>query len=222
MANDYKNNRRDNNRAAYNNLVGEGSGGHIPPQALDLEEAVLGALMLEKDGIITVQEYLTADAFYSEQHRIIFKAIEELSTELKPIDLLTVTEKLKQQRQLKAVGGAQYLTNLTQKVASASNLEFHSTIVAQKYVQRELIRAAGEILARSYDESEELTDLLNFAEQEIFKVSEGHISKEVQSSKSIIGKTLEMIQEAIKKGGKINGVPTGFRDLDKLTLGWQP
>ena len=115
MANDYKNNRRDNNRAAYNNLVGEGSGGHIPPQALDLEEAVLGALMLEKDGIITVQEYLTADAFYSEQHRIIFKAIEELSTELKPIDLLTVTEKLKQQRQLKAVGGAQYLKGAAQR-----------------------------------------------------------------------------------------------------------
>ena len=222
MANEY-NNRRNNNREAYNNLTaGEGVGGHIPPQALDLEEAVLGALMLEKDGIITVQEYLSAESFYSEKHRIVFKAIEELATELKPIDLLTVTEKLKQQRQLKAVGGAQYLTSLTQKVASASNLEFHSTIVAQKYVQRELIRAAGEILNRSYDESEELTDLLNFAEQEIFKVSEGHISKEVQNSKSIIGKTLEMIQEAVKKGGKINGVPTGFKDLDKLTLGWQP
>ena len=176
MANEY-NNRRDNNRAAYNALAsGEGANGHIPPQALDLEEAVLGALMLEKDGIITVQEYLTADAFYSEQHRIVFKAIEELATELKPIDLLTVTEKLKQQRQLKAVGGAQFLAKLTQKVASASNLEFHSTIVAQKFVQRELIRAAGEILNRSYDESEELSDLLNFAEQEIFKVSEGHIS----------------------------------------------
>ena len=222
MANEY-NNRRNNNREAYNNLTaGEGVGGHIPPQALDLEEAVLGALMLEKDGIITVQEYLSAESFYSEKHRIVFKAIEELATELKPIDLLTVTEKLKQQRQLKAVGGAQYLTSLTQKVASASNLEFHSTIVAQKYVQRELIRAAGEILNRSYDESEELTDLLNFAEQEIFKVSEGHISKEVQNSKSIIGKTLEMIQEAVKKGGKINGVPTGFKGLDKLTLGWQP
>lgn len=214
------NNRRDNNRAAYQKMTEAPA--HIPPQALDLEEAVLGALMLEKDGIITVQEFLTADAFYSETHRIIFKAIEELSTELKPIDLLTVTEKLKQKHQLKAIGGAGFLAKLTQKVASASNLEFHSTIVAQKYVQRELIRASGEILNRSYDESEELADLLNFAEQEIFKVAEGHISKEVQNAHSIVSKTLSVIEEAMKKGGKINGVETGFSELDKLTLGWQP
>ena len=110
----------------------------------------------------------------------------------------------------------------TQKVGSAANLEFHSTIVAQKFVQRELIRASGEILARSYDESEELADLLNYAQQEIFKVSEGHISKEVQNSKSLIGKTLDIIAQSVKNGGKINGVPTGFTQLDEMTLGWQP
>ena len=93
---EYNNNRKANNRAAYNNMTNDVQG-NIPPQALDLEEAVLGALMLEKDGIITVQEYLTADSFYGDTHKIVFKAIEELATELKPIDLLTVTEKLKQQ-----------------------------------------------------------------------------------------------------------------------------
>ena len=196
--------------------------GRVLPHALDLEEAVLGALMLEKDGIITVQDYLTGASFYSEAHRIVYNAIAQLSTELKPIDLLTVTEKLKQQKQLKAIGGAQFLARLTQKVASASNLEYHATIVAQKYVQRELIRASDEILQRSFDESRDLADLLNFAEQEIFKVAEGHISKEVQSSGNIMRDTLRLIEEASKKGGKINGVPTGFRDLDKLTLGWQP
>ncbi|MBQ1214405.1 MAG: replicative DNA helicase, partial [Tidjanibacter sp.] len=218
---EYNNNRKANNRAAYNNMTAEVQG-NIPPQALDLEEAVLGALMLEKEGIITVQEYLTAESFYSDTHKIIYKAIEELATELKPIDLLTVTEKLKQQRKLKEIGGAQFLAKLTQKVGSAANLEFHSTIVAQKFVQRELIRASGEILARSYDESEELADLLNYAQQEIFKVSEGHISKEVQNSKSLISKTLDIIAQSVKNGGKINGVPTGFTQLDEMTLGWQP
>ncbi len=208
------------NEDAYKAITEEQ--GRVLPHALDLEEAVLGALMLEKDGIITVQDYLTGAAFYSEAHRIVYSAIEKLSQELKPIDLLTVTEKLKQEKQLKAIGGAQFLARLTQKVASASNLEYHATIVAQKYVQRELIRASDEILQRSFDESRDLADLLNFAEQEIFKVAEGHISKEVQSSGNIMRETLRLIEEASKKGGKINGVPTGFRDLDKLTLGWQP
>ncbi len=196
--------------------------GRVLPHALDLEEAVLGALMLEKDGIVTVQDYLTGEAFYSEAHRIVYTAIENLSKELKPIDLLTVTERLKQSGELKAIGGAPFLARLTQKVASAANLEYHASIVAQKYVQRELIRTSDEILQRSFDESKDLSELLNFAEQEIFKVAEGHISKEVQSSKNIIHETLRIIEEATKKGGKINGVPTGFRDLDKLTLGWQP
>ena len=196
--------------------------GRVLPHALDLEEAVLGALMLEKDGIITVQEYLSPEAFYSEIHRIIYNAIETLSKELKPIDLLTVTEKLKQEGQLKAIGGAQFLARLTQRVASAANLEYHATIVAQKYVQRELIRASDEILQRSFDESKDLSELLNYAEQEIFKVVEGHISKEVQSSRNIVAETMKLIEEATKKGGKLNGVPTGFRELDKLTLGWQP
>ncbi len=211
---------RSRNREAYNNLTE--TAGTIPPQALDLEEAVLGALMLEKDGIITVQDFLTADAFYSDVHKMVYVAIEELSKELKPIDLLTVTEKLKQQKKLKEVGGAQFLAQLTQKVASASNLEFHATIIAQKYVQRELIRTSTEILHQAYDESKDVTDLLDFAEQEIFKVSEGHITREVQSAKNIWYKTISAIESASKKGGTINGVPSGFTALDRLTLGWQP
>ena len=220
MAYDNNRYRGKKNEEAFKNVTE--IGGRVLPHALDLEEAVLGALMLERDSIITVQEYLTADAFYSEAHRVVYNAIETLSKELKPVDLLTVTEKLKQEGQLKAIGGAPFLAQLTQRVASAANLEYHATIVAQKYVQRELIRASDEILQRSFDESKDLSELLNFAEQEIFKVAEGHISKEVQSSKSIIGQTLKLISDAISKGGKINGVPTGFRDLDKLTLGWQP
>ena len=116
--------------------------GNVPPQAVELEEAVLGALMLEKDCIITVQEFVSPEAFYTEEHRLIYKAINELSMELKPIDLYTVTERLKAKKELKKVGGASYLAQLTQKVGSAANVEFHAKIIAQKYVQRELIRSA--------------------------------------------------------------------------------
>ena len=136
MAKDYTPSNR--NREAFEALT-EGAG-NVPPQAVELEEAVLGALMLEKDSIITVQEFITPEAFYTEEHRLIYKAIEELSMELKPIDLYTVTERLKAKKELKKVGGAAYLAQLTQKVGSAANVEFHAKIIAQKYVQRELVR----------------------------------------------------------------------------------
>ena len=195
--------------------------GNVPPQAVELEEAVLGALMLEKDSIIAVQEYVTPEAFYTEEHRLIYKAINELSMELKPIDLYTVTERLKARKELKQVGGAAYLAQLTQKVGSAANVEFHAKIIAQKYVQRELIRSATEIQRRSYDESTDVTELIGFAEGEIFKVSEGHVKRSVQPSKDILARALAQIEEASKNTSNYNGVPSGFMAIDRVTLGWQ-
>lgn len=218
MANNY--NQSSRNRASYEALTDGAS--TVPPQAIELEEAVLGALMLEKDSIISIQEYLEPASFYVEAHQLIYGAILDLSLELKPIDLYTVTEKLKQQRHLKAVGGAAYLAKLTQKVGSAAHVEFHTKILAQKYVQRELIKASTEIQRRSYDESSDVTDLIDFAEGEIFKVSKGHVKRDVQSSKDILAKTMEAIAEASKREGGMSGVPSGFTHLDKLTLGWQP
>lgn len=187
--------------------------GLIPPQSVELEEAVLGALMLEKDAVIEIQGIITPEAFYKEAHQIIYKAIMELSMELKPIDLYTVTEKLKQTRKLSAVGGAAYLAQLTQKVGSAAHIEFHSKIIAQKFVQRELIRAATEIQKKAYDESMDVTDLIDLAEGEIFKVSEGHVKRDVQKSRDILTKTLLAIEEASKREGGFSGVPTGLRTL---------
>lgn len=195
--------------------------GNIPPQAVELEEAVLGALMLEKDSIIAVQEYISPDAFYTEEHRIIYRAIEELSLELKPIDLYTVTEKLRVSKDIKKVGGPSYLAQLTQKVGSAANVEFHAKIIAQKYVQRELIRSATEIQRRSYDESTDVTELIGFAEGEIFKVAEGHVKRSVQSSKDILARALAQIEEASKSTDAFSGVPSGFTGIDRVTLGWQ-
>ncbi len=222
MAKDYKNNTgtpTSRNRAAFEALTD--LPGTVPPQAVELEEAVLGALMLERDSIIAVQEFIVPDAFYTEEHRLIYRAIEELATELKPVDLYTVTEKLKAKRELTKVGGATYLAKLTQKVGSAANVEFHAKIIAQKYVQRELIRSATEIQRRSYDESVDVTDLIGFAENEIFKVAEGHVKRSVQSAGDILKKALDQIEEASKNSGSINGVPSGFRDIDRVTLGWQ-
>ena len=195
--------------------------GNVPPQAVELEEAVLGALMLEKDSIITVQEFITPEAFYTEEHRTIYRAIEELSMELKPIDLYTVTERLKVRKELQKVGGASYLAQLTQKVGSAANVEFHAKIIAQKYVQRELIRSATEIQRRSYDESTDVTELIGYAESEIFKVAEGHVKRSVQSSKDLLAKALMQIEEASKNTSAFNGVPSGFMAIDRVTLGWQ-
>ena len=215
MAKDYNPSRR--NREAFEALTE--TPGNVPPQAVELEEAVLGALMLEKDSIIAVQEYVTPDAFYTEEHRTIYKAIEELSMELKPIDLYTVTERLKGKKELKKVGGASYLAQLTQKVGSAANVEFHAKIIAQKYVQRELIRATTEIQKKSFDEATDVTDLIDFAEGEIFKVAEGHVKRDVQKSRDILTKTLQMIEEASKREGGFSGVPSGFTHLARLTLG---
>ena len=220
MAKEY--NQSANNRAAYDKLTDAPIVGTVPPQAVELEEAVLGALMLEKDSIISVQEYITPSAFYTEEHRLIFQAIESLSAELKPIDLYTVTERLKSRRELKKVGGAAYLAQLTQKVGSAANVEFHAKIIAQKYVQRELIRSATEIQRRSYDEDQDVNDLIGFAESEIFAVAEGHVKRSVQRADDILDKALKQIEEASKNTSAFNGVPSGFMAIDRVTLGWQP
>ncbi len=217
MAKDFRPSSR--NREAYDALTE--TNGNVPPQAVELEEAVLGALMLEKDSIITVQEFVSPEAFYTEEHRLIYKAINELSMELKPIDLYTVTERLKAKKELKKVGGASYLAQLTQKVGSAANVEFHAKIIAQKYVQRELIRSATEIQKRSYDESTDVTELIGYAEGEIFKVAEGHVKRSVQVSKDILVRALMQIEEASKNTSAFNGVPSGFMALDRVTLGWQ-
>ena len=209
------------NRAAYEKLTEAPVAGVVPPQAVELEEAVLGALMLERDSIIAVKEYVRPETFYTDEHRTIYSAIESLSAELKPIDLYTVTERLKVRGELKKVGGAAYLAQLTQKVGSAANVEFHAKIIAQKYVQRELIRSATEIQRRSYDEDQDVTDLIGYAESEIFKVAEGHVKRSVQSAKDILQQALNQIEDASKNSSKFVGVPSGFTAIDRVTLGWQ-
>ena len=219
MAKQY-NKASKNNSEAFTQLTN--LDGIAPPQAIELEQAGLGALLLEKDAIIEVQEYLTVDSFYTQEHRLIFKAIQDLSSELKAIDLYTVTERLKAQKELTEAGGAAYLAQLTQRIASAAHIEFHAKIIAQKYVQRELIRSATEIQRRSYNDEVDVTELIGFAEQEIFRVSEGNVKRSVLPASDILRKALKQIEDATKTAREYNGVRSGYTDIDNITLGWQP
>lgn len=215
-----KDSNRSKNSAALTTLAPEI--GNVPPQAIELEESVIGALMLESDQLPIVQEYLTEEAFYKEEHRLIYRVINELSSEREPIDLYTVTSRLKSKRELTKVGGAAFLAQLTQRIGSAANIEFYARIVTQKYIQRELIRTSTEIQRRSYDSANDITDLIGYAESEILKITEGHVKRSVQSASDILRRAIEQIEKASENNSRYSGVCTGFTELDNTTLGWQP
>ena len=196
--------------------------GKLPPQATELEEAVLGALMIEKDALTTVIDILEPESFYKEAHQKIYAAIQNLFKKSEPVDLLTVKHELKQTGELEAVGGASYISKLTLNVASAANIEFHARIISQKYIQRELIRISTHTITDAYDETSDVFDLLDAAEQELFNVAQGNIRKGFDSMPALIQAAKEQIKKAGEKGDGVNGVPSGFTELDKLTSGWQP
>ena len=195
--------------------------GKLPPQAIDLEEAVLGAILLEKNAIIAVMDIISSDSFYKESHQEIFKAVLHLSQELQPIDILTVTEELRKREKLDKIGGPFYITQLTSKVASSAHIEYHARIIAQKYIQRELIRVSTEIQERAYDDTIDVNDLVDFSESELFKVAEGNIKKETSKINTVIKEALNQIEEASKREDGLSGVPSGYTKLDRVTSGWQ-
>lgn len=195
--------------------------GKIPPQALDLEEAVLGAIMLEKDAILSVLDILKPECFYLDAHQKIFSTAVDLSTSEKPIDLLTITEALRKKELLDEIGGATFISQLTSRVGSAAHLEYHARIVAQKYIQRELIRVSSEIQIKSYDETIDVDDLLDFSERELLNIAEGNIKKETVKINKLIADALHQIEEAGKRDDSLSGVPSGFTAIDRITSGWQ-
>lgn len=195
--------------------------GKIPPQAIDLEEAVLGAIMLEKDAVLEVIDILKPESFYKEEHQKIYQAIINLSSASKAIDILTVTEELRKNKVLDEVGGPVFIAQLTSRVASAAHIEFHARIVAQKFIQRELIRVSSEIQVRAFDESTDVDDLLDFSEAELFNIGQGNIKKESQKVNVLIKEALFQIEEAGKRADSLIGIPSGFTRLDRLTNGWQ-
>jgi replicative DNA helicase len=195
--------------------------GKMPPQAVDLEEAVLGAMLLEKDAINEIVDILSPDSFYKESHVKIYRAIQDLFGTSEPIDILTVTNHLRKKGELELVGGAYYVSNLTNRIISSAQVEYHARIIAQKYIQREIIRLCTEALKMAYDETTDVFDLLNKVESDLFSVAEGNIKKNYDKLDDVIKLAIAQIQEASKNKDGVSGVPTGFKDLDRITSGWQ-
>lgn len=195
--------------------------GKVPPQAVDLEQAVLGAMMLEKNAINDTIDILTPASFYDPKHFYIYKAIRELFGNSNPIDLLTVTNKLRNEGELELSGGAVYISQLTNRVASAAHAEYHARIISQKYIQREIIRMCSEVLKDAYEETTDVFDLLGKAEKDLFAIAENNMKKNVDVMQNVVREAIMEIEKASKNTDGISGVPTGFRDLDKLTSGWQ-
>ncbi len=194
--------------------------GKIPPQAIDLEEVVLGAMMIDKKGVDEVIDILSPDAFYMQKHQYIFEAIFKLFENSEPIDLLTVSSQLKKDQRLDQVGGDFYLISLTQKVSSSAHIEFHARIILQKFIQRSLIKISNEIIEDSYDETKDVFDLLDKAESKLYEVTQGNIKKSSETAQELVIQAKKKIEEISNKEG-LSGIPSGFDKLDKLTSGWQ-
>ena len=194
---------------------------HVPPQAREFEEAVLGALMLEKDAFSRVCEILKPDHFYVKAHQQVFEAVQSLSLRQDPVDVLTVSEELKRMGVYNEVGGAMMLVKLTENVESSAHLEFHARIVAQKYLARELISYSSNIQAKAYDETSDVKDLMQEAESGLFELSQMSLKKDVMQVDPIIDEALKRVRDASQRTDGLSGLPTGFAGLDKMTSGWQ-
>src|SRR6476660_5245820 len=196
--------------------------GKVPPQAKDLEEAVLGAIMLEKSAFDTVVEILKPECFYVEANQRIFRSMQGLQQKNLPIDLLTVVEELKFREELDLVGGPYYVTRLTNSVVSSANIEAHARIILQKFIQRELIRISGEIIGDAYEDSTDVFDLLDESETKMFNITNNYLKSNYEDIGNALAKTINRIDELRTKTEDISGVTSGFPKLDRVTYGWQP
>ncbi len=196
--------------------------GKIPPQARDLEEAVLGAVMLEKSAFDTIVEILKPECFYVDAHQEIFRAFQNLAQKSMPIDMLTVVEELKFNEKLDEVGGPYYITRLTNAVVSTANIEAHARIILQKFIQRELIRISGEIIGDAYEDSTDVFDLLDDSETKMFNIPNNYLKKNYEDIGNALAKAINRIDELRNKKEDISGVPSGFPSIDRVTYGWQP
>lgn len=196
--------------------------GKLPPQARELEEAVLGAIMLEKSAFDTIVEILKPECFYTDAHQRIFTAFQSLAQQSMPIDMLTVVEELKRKEELEEVGGPYYITKLTNAVVSTANIEAHARIILQKFIQRELIRISGEIIGDAYEDSTDVFDLLDESESKMFNITNNYLKKNYEDIGNALAKAINRIDELRTKKEDISGVPSGFASLDRVTYGWQP
>lgn len=195
--------------------------GHLQPQAPELEEAVLGALMIEKDAYSLVSEILKPESFYEHRHKLIYTAIQTLAIQQKPVDLLTVAEQLRTAGTLEEVGGPVYIAQLAGKVNSSAHIEYHARIIAQKHVARELISFTSEIQTKAFDETQDVEDLMQEAEGKLFVISQQNMKKDYTQIYPVIQQAYEQLKIAASRDSGLSGLSTGFYALDKYTSGWQ-
>ncbi len=204
--------------AAYN----PGTAGKLPPQAPELEMAVLGALMLEKDALTAVSDLLKPESFYKDAHQRIYKAIQMLFDKSEPVDQLTVVTQLRTLGELEAAGGAHYVSTLTMRVNSAANIEYHARIVTEAAIKREMIRVATDIIRDAYEDTTDVFELLDKTEQEMFEISNSNIRKNFDTMSDLMLKAIKGLEEKKNQKDGLTGVPSGFTALDRVTSGWQP
>ncbi|REE02148.1 replicative DNA helicase [Marinoscillum furvescens] len=195
--------------------------GKLPPQAIELEEAVLGALMLERDALTNVIEVLKPQSFYKDAHRMIFEAIVKLFNNSEPVDIKTVVHQLRKNGHLELVGGAYYVSELTTKVNSAANIEYHARIIAEQSIKRDLIQISSDIQHDAYEDTTDVFDLLDKAQQSLFDVSESHIRKNFDNMSALMHQAIQEIEERKNQSDGLTGIPSGFTALDRNTSGWQ-
>lgn len=195
--------------------------GHIMPQAPEVEKAVLGALMIDKDAYMEVCDKLIPESFYEPRNQIIYEAIRNLSMEESPVDVLTVTDKLGKMGKLEEVGGPEYIVDLSSKVATSANIEYHSNIVAEKYLARQMIHYVSVLGKKVFDETYDIKDIVDEAESTLFELSQKNMKKDYSVLSPIVDKALELVKIAHSNKGGTTGISTGFLRLDDITCGWQ-
>ncbi|MEN6618664.1 MAG: replicative DNA helicase [Rikenellaceae bacterium] len=196
--------------------------GKKPPQAIDIEEAVLGALMLEPNAISDIIDVINPDCFYKESNRKIFIAIANLASKHAPVDIFTISDELKNMGDLETVGGTVYLSQLSMKIGAAAHIDYHAKILLQKYIQRELIGISYEVQRDSFDDNISVDDLLDTTQQKIFTLSDRNMKRDTQAIQFVISQAIDDLQSTQLREDGLSGVPSGYTSIDRVTLGWQP
>ncbi|UXX78024.1 replicative DNA helicase [Reichenbachiella carrageenanivorans] len=196
--------------------------GKLQPQAVDIEETVLGALMLEKDALTTVIDILKPQSFYDDRHAKIYEAIVQLFNKSEPVDIMTVTAQLRKNGTLEMAGGAYHIANLTTRVNSAANIEYHARIITEQAIKRDLIRISAKIQEDAFEDTEDVFELLDRTEQALFEISESNIKKNYAGMQQLMHEAIMEIEARKEHKDGLTGVPSGFTELDRVTAGWQP
>ncbi|PJA40251.1 replicative DNA helicase, partial [candidate division WWE3 bacterium CG_4_9_14_3_um_filter_34_6] len=194
----------------------------LQPQNLDAERAVLGACILDKDAVIKIAEFLTPENFYDDRHRLIYEAILELYEDREPIDLVTVPDKLTKRKVLSKVGGIAYITDLLNQTPTASNVESHGKLVRNAYIRRKLIQISSELSELGFDDSEDVEDMLDKAEQKVFGISQQHLKGEFVSLRKALEESFDLLDELYRNKGQLRGISTGFKSIDNKLNGFRP